>query len=235
MLTAPARYGLLGVRIEPSMQALLELVSSGYPVLVLQNLGLESLPVWHYAVVIGYDLEQRRILLRSGLEQRVSYSFGRFEKTWLRARRWAMVVVQPGEIPPSVESLAYLQAVNVLERLQRFQSATQAYLAAASHWPDNALAWAGAGNSAFATGAFAAADAAYRQALALDPGNVLLMNNLAATLGEQGCRAEALAVIECARLQQPANQAVEATAEEIRRSTARPSACRDFSCPGLNP
>lgn len=235
MLATPARYGLLGVQIKPSMQALLELVSSGYPVLVLQNLGLESLPVWHYAVVIGYNLERQRIFLRSGLDHKVSYRFGRFEKTWARAGHWAMVVVQPGEVPIAVEPLAFLQAVSVLERLQRYPSARQAYLAAANHWPDSALAWAGAGNSAFALGAFAAADAAYRRALVLDPDNVLLLNNLAVALGEQGCRAEALAVVDCALGQQPGNPVLETTAEEIRQSTARQSDCRYFSCPGTTP
>jgi len=235
MLATPARYGLLGVQIKPSMQALFELVSSGYPVLVLQNLGLESLPVWHYAVVIGYNLERRRILLRSGLDPKVSYRFGRFEKTWARADHWAMVVVPPGEVPIAVEPLAYLQAANVLERLQRYPSAHRAYLAAADHWPDNALAWAGAGNSAFALGAFAAADAAYRRALELDPDNVLLLNNLAVALGEQGCRAEALAAVDCALRQQPDNPVLETTAEEIRQSTARQSDCRHVSCPGTTP
>jgi TPR repeat/Peptidase_C39 like family len=235
MLAVPARYDLLGVQVRPSLRALLELVSSGYPVLVLQNLGFESLPVWHYAVVVGYDLGQRRILLRSGLEQRVSFPFGRFEKTWVRANRWAMVVVPPGEIPPAVEPLAYIQAVNVLERLERYQFAHQAYTKAARYWPDKALAWAGAGNSAFAMGMYADADTAYRQALVLEPDNALLLNNLAAALGEQGCRAEALAVIECALLRWPDNRILEATLQEIRQSAARSTACQKFICPGSTP
>lgn len=231
MLATPARYGLLAVQIEPSVQALLELVSSRYPVLVLQNLGLESVPIWHYAVVIGYNLEKRQIYLRSGAERRLSNSFGRFEKTWARTDHWAMVVVQPGEVPPAVTPIAYLQAANVLERLQRYQLARQAYQAAANHWPDNAMAWAGAGNSAFALGAFAAADKDYRQALALDPDNVLLMNNLAATLGEQGCRVEALEVIDCALPAEPtATRVLEETAREIRQSSRQRTDCRRFSC-----
>ena len=222
----------MAAKIEPSIPALLELVSSRHPVLVLQNLGLESVPIWHYAVVIGYDLEKRQIYLRSGTERRLSYSFQRFEKTWVRARRWAMVVVQPGEVPVAVTPIAYLRATNVLERLQRHQLARQAYLAATNHWPDNALAWAGAGNSAFALGAFAVADADYRQALALDPDNVLLINNLAAALGEQGCRAEALEVIDCALTMEPAaNQVLEQTAEEIRQSSFQRAQCSWFTCP----
>jgi tetratricopeptide (TPR) repeat protein len=235
MLAAPARYGLLGMRTEASMPALLELVASGYPVLVLQNLGLESLPVWHYAVVIGYDLERRRILLRSGLERELSYRLARFEKTWLRAGSWAMVVVPPGQVPPSAGALAYLQGASALERLQQYQPAREAYLAAADFWPDNALAWAGAGNSAFALGKFPDAVAAFHEALALEPDNALLLNNLAAALAEQGCRAEALAVIKCGRQLQPGSGVLEVTQGEIERSAARPAACRPFSCPGSIP
>ena len=236
MLATPARYGLLAVQIEPSLEALLELVSARYPVLVLQNLGLESVPIWHYAVVVGYDLEKRRIQLRSGTKRRLGYTFGRFEKTWARADHWAMVVLPPGEIPAAVTAAAYLRAVNVLERLQRYQPARQAYLAAANHWPDNALARAGAGNSAFALGELAAADADYRQALALDPDNVLLMNNLAVVLGKQACRAEALEVIDCALTAAPVAERILAeTAAEIRQSNRQRVDCSRFSCPRASP
>jgi hypothetical protein len=209
MLVTPARYELLGVQIKPSMQALLELVSAGYPVLVLQNLAFEARPVWHYAVVIGYELEKQQITLRSGVEPRIIYSLRGFDRTWKRTGRWAMVVVEPGEVPSGLAPMAYLQAASALERLQHFQPARQSYLAAAERWPGNALAWAGAGNSAFALGEPAAAESAYRRALALDTGNVLLMNNLAVVLGEQGCREVALSVISCALRQQPKHPVLE--------------------------
>ncbi len=232
MLATPARFGLLGVQVKPSMQALLELVSAGYPVLVLQNLAFETRPVWHYAVVIGYDLEKQQIILRSGVEPRVLYSLRGFDRTWEDSGRWAMAVLAPGEIPAGLAPMDYLQAASALERLQHFQPARQSYVAATDRWPDNALAWAGVGNSAFALGEPAAAESAYRRALALDAGNVLLMNNLAAVLGEQGCRDVALSVINCALGQQSKHPVLEVTAEEIRRSTAGPNDCRSFSCPG---
>ncbi len=236
MLATPARYGLLAIQIESSMPALLQLASSGHPVLVLQNLGLESVPVWHYAVVIGYDLKKRQIYLRSGTERRLSYSFERFEKTWARAHHWAMVVVPPGEVPVAVTPVAYLQAASVLERVQRYHLARQAYLAAANHWPDNVMAWAGAGNSAFALADFAAADSGYRRALVLDPENAGLMNNLAAALGKQACRAEALEVIDCALTSGPeARQVLAQTANEIRQSDRQRVDCRRFTCPGATP
>lgn len=231
MLVTPARYRLLGVRIEATLPALLELVAAGYPVVVLQNLGVEALPVWHYAVVYGYNLEAGRIRLRSGSEPQQSLSLRRFEKTWSRAGYWAMVVVPPEVVPPAVAVDDYLRAVSVLERLQHYALARQAYHAAAVHWPESALAWAGAGNSAYADGDFAGAEADFRQALARSPENPLLMNNLAMTLAERGCRQAALAVIGCAQRQYPDDSLLNTTAAEIRQFAGGDAGCEAYRCP----
>jgi tetratricopeptide (TPR) repeat protein len=231
MLVTPARYGLLGIRTEASLRALFELVDSGRPVVVLQNLGLDALPVWHYAVVIGYDLAKGEIYLRSGTDRRVSMSFGRFEKTWSRAGYWAMVVVPPDEVPVAVAPGNYLSAASSLERLREFSEARQAYQAAIRRWPDNALAWAGAGNVAYALSEFAGAESAYRQALRLSPENALLMNNLAMSLAEQGCTEQAGIVIDCALGRFPDVPVLGITAEEISRFSDSGAACRAFRCP----
>jgi hypothetical protein len=54
--------------LEPEVTALAAELAAGRPVLVLQNLGLERAPVWHYAVVDGID--QGDVILRSGTQQR---------------------------------------------------------------------------------------------------------------------------------------------------------------------
>src|SRR5512139_1678185 len=78
----PARQGgLLAVAVEPDLDAVLEEVAAGNPVLVLQNLGLDWLPRWHYAVVVGYDLDAQELLLRSGTEPRRVTQFAVFLNT----------------------------------------------------------------------------------------------------------------------------------------------------------
>ena len=67
MLAATRRNGLLAYRLTPELSDLLTEVAAETPVIVLQNLGLSWYPVWHYAVVVGYDLDQQQIILRSGL------------------------------------------------------------------------------------------------------------------------------------------------------------------------
>ena len=50
-----------------SLSDMLTEVAAGHPVIVLQNLGLSWYPVWHYAVVVGYDLPQGIVILHSGV------------------------------------------------------------------------------------------------------------------------------------------------------------------------
>src|SRR6185503_18423833 len=97
------------------------------PVIVLQNLALDWYPVWHYAVAIGYDLEARRITLRSGEERRLQMPLSTFEHTWRRSGYWAMLALPPRRLPASVAVADYLSAVTRLEKTGPLASARGAY------------------------------------------------------------------------------------------------------------
>ena len=66
MLAATRRQGAVAYVLPPRLEALLREVAAGTPVVILQNLGLQWAPTWHYAVVVGYDLDEGLVLLRSG-------------------------------------------------------------------------------------------------------------------------------------------------------------------------
>ena len=66
MLGGARRAGAMAVRTAPGLEALMERVAAGMPVVVLQNLSLQWVPMWHYAVVIGFDRPRGTIILRSG-------------------------------------------------------------------------------------------------------------------------------------------------------------------------
>src|ERR1039457_6234605 len=71
MLASARRHGLLAYELAPELRDVLAEVAAGNVVIVLQNQGLCSFyPYWHYAVVIGYDLEKNQILLHSGARAR---------------------------------------------------------------------------------------------------------------------------------------------------------------------
>ena len=66
MLAGARRAGALAVEIPGTPEALMRETAAGHPVVVLLNLGLSWAPSWHYAVVIGYDLDEAAFLLRAG-------------------------------------------------------------------------------------------------------------------------------------------------------------------------
>lgn len=185
LLTAARRQGFLAYVHEPELTGLLAQVRAGHPVLVLQNLALERVPVWHYAVVVGFDLDAGEVLLRSGTTRRERMSLRRFERTWQRGEYWAISLHQPGELPEEPDETRYLRAVAALEQVERWSDAERGYEAAIAHWPDSATAWFGLGNSLYQQDDFAAAEEHYRQALRRDALQPAIHHNLAWALIRQ--------------------------------------------------
>ena len=99
MLAAARGLGRIAYRLAPEPAAVLEEVRSGRPVLVLLNLGVPSSPIWHYAVVVGFDPARNRIVLRSGNIARSIQKAPAWLRRWDWGGRWAVVVLRPGEWP----------------------------------------------------------------------------------------------------------------------------------------
>jgi tetratricopeptide (TPR) repeat protein len=192
LIAATRAFDRVPYVLAPTLQAVLAEVAQGRPVLVLQNLGLDSLPAWHFAVVVGFDARRDTLILRSGPQAREIVSARRFEDTWARAQRWAMVVLRPGELPVAAARDRYLEAVAGLEATGRLDAALAAYVAAANLWPDDPVAAFGIANVHYRQGRLDDAAAGYRRVIAIDPANVLARNNLAQTLADLGCTRAAL-------------------------------------------
>jgi hypothetical protein len=192
LLGAVRRRGLVAYVLPPEGSALFGQVTAGSPVLVLLNLGVASYPIWHYAVIVGFDGRREEVVLRSGRTERELLSWRRFESRWRAAGRWAMVVLRPGTMPVRPVVLNYVEACAGLEVAGQLDAAAICYESAALRWPDQALVRVGLGNVAYARGAFAQAAAAYQLAVDLAPGDVVARNNLAQALLDSGCREAAL-------------------------------------------
>jgi tetratricopeptide (TPR) repeat protein len=161
-------------------------------VIVLQNIGLSWIPVWHYAVVIGYDFQKNTVILRSGITERKEMSFYTFEKTWARSDFWGMIVLKPTQLPAIAREKDYLAAVFGLEKSRQFQAASEGYQTALTRWPQSLIAYMGLGNSVYALGDLQSAEDAFRTAVENHPRAAGAFNNLAQVLLEQGRKREAL-------------------------------------------
>lgn len=152
-LLANAReYGLIPYVVEPELESMLKEVRAGHPVLVLQNLGVSWYPQWHYAVVIGYDLAQHHIILRSGTIRRYPMNLFTFEHTWRRSQRWGMILLKPGQLPvvrARDASRRYWQAVAGFEQQKNWSLIDTAYRSGLQVWPDDRNLRMGLGNNLY--------------------------------------------------------------------------------------
>ena len=198
LLGASRSAGRLPVRVHESPEALVRLLERGRPVLVLQNLGVALIPVWHYAVVVGYLPESDQFVLRSGTDHRRLVSRTRFEQSWRRADHWGIALFDPAEAVSGVAMLDYLEEAAAFESLGRLDVALKAYQRAVAAWPEAPLPGIALGNVLLALGRLESAVEAYTRSLSIDPENLVARNNLADTLAGLGCRERALAVIDAA-------------------------------------
>ncbi len=187
LIGAARRHGRLPFVLSTTADEMVAELEAGRPVLVLQNLGVQKLPIWHYAVLIGYDADRNVALLRSGHEKRLAMRWQRFAGTWHRGGRFALTVLHPGEIPAYVEPARFVEAAAGLEAAGQRGAAAEAYDAAIERWPDESRAWFGRGNIAYADGDRAAAADDYLRAIMLAPRDAAARNNLAELLLDAGC------------------------------------------------
>lgn len=219
MLAAARRHGALAVKIEPELGAVLKEIAAGNVVLVMQNLGLSWAPSWHYAVVVGYDLDKELVWLRSGTFERFEMSLSAFQRTWARSKYWAFVALKPGDLPASTGVEAVISALIPLEKTVGAAKATVAYAAAAKRWPGNLVLLTGLGNSAFVTGDLQGAASAFREATSAHPDSAAAHNNLANVLLAQGdvmaAKASAQKALQLAEKDQKLQSQIQKTIDEI--------------------
>ena len=191
-IAAAARnYGRIPYVLKPGFRSLMREINAGHPVLVFQNLGLDWIPNWHYAVVTGINPARNQIVLHSGTIERHVLSLETFERTWQRANKWALVVMRPNEIPASAEPLPYVKAISYFERKGDLELAKIAYQTAVDRWPRSLLSLMAMGNVYYQTGELKGAQRFYEKALEVNHDYAPAHNNLAQVLMEQGDLASA--------------------------------------------
>ena len=219
LISAARRHGRLAY-ISAGMDVIFSEVAAGHPVIILQNLGLSWYPIWHYAVVVGYDFPNKIVILRSGITPRKLMSFRVFEKTWARSNYWGLLILQPNQLPAVAKEDLFLMAVLGLEKARQFQAAIAGYKTALIRWPGSLVSLMGLGNCHYALGELKNAELAFREAVRVHPKAGSAFNNLAQILFEQGRRQEALAAAQKAvSLGGPLSAVYQKTLNEIESGT----------------
>lgn len=185
MQAATRRAGLLPYTLNTKPDALLQELAAGHPVVVLLNLRFDSLPEWHYAVLVGYDLARKEVVMHSGNNRHLIMTLHDFDHSWAKAGRWAFVAMPPDQIPASAKEPDYVEAAIAFERVSPML-AQLPYTTALARWPGNLIARIGLGNTAYSKHDLIAAESEYRRATIDHPDSGDAWNNLAQVLHELG-------------------------------------------------
>lgn len=231
MEAAARRYGMVSYPLRPEMQDVLLEIAAGNPVLVLQNLGLNWWPRWHYAVIVGYNLHEGSLILRSGVTRRYEVSMGVFETTWNRSHAWARVIVPPNVIPASANALDYIRASLALEQSGQTEAALRSYRTSTQRWPNASFAWLARGNLAYREAFYDEAEASFRAGVQIAPTDASLWNNLGYALARQQCRTQALNAVRCALALDSDNPVYRDSLRELAASASDDGRCEALICP----
>jgi hypothetical protein len=196
MMAAARSFERIPFRVGGTLADVLAEVAGGHPVLILQNLRVRSWPAWHYAVVVGYDRADKRIVMRSGTEREMVTPANRWMRQWDWAGRWAIVVLPPGELPARPDRAPVLRALADFDERGTPHARLRAWRAAADVWPDEALVQMGLGNAHHALGEPEAAAARFREALAIRPDHWPARLNLGLVLLETGQPCKGLEIVQ---------------------------------------
>lgn len=232
-MTSTARsHGMVAYPLAPRLEAILSEIAAGNPVLIFQNLAFNWYPRWHYAVAVGYDLNEGVVILRSGTLRRRVTPLSTFERTWRRVGHWAQVVLPPGKIPATAEPLAYMQAVHALEQTGKIEQALIANRVAAKHWADDRTVLMAWGNAEYGAGYLEQAEHAFRQVIDHYPAAVDAWNNLAYVLAARKCGSIAREAINCALKLKPGDENIQGSARELKQHPfSNREGCMSVACP----
>lgn len=220
ILSGARRNGRLALPVGGMVTAFRH-IAAGNPVLLLQNLGLDIYPQWHYAVLVGYDLPAGEAVLRSGETRRKQTPLETLEHTWRRSGFWGVVIAAPtGPVPLDTTLSAWLEGALALERVGRIEDAKAAYETGMAHWPDASAPRLALANVLAEHGDLKGAEAVLVDARRKSSNDAIVLNNLADVQLRQG-------KCEIARATASAAVAAGGKYQDVARQTlASAEACR---------
>lgn len=170
-------------------------LASGYPVIVLENLGLTWMPIWHYSTVIAIDTERGHILLHGSRYGWRKVALENFQKTWSRSLNWSLLPWPTSKDPPPLPLNHLMGAIYRMESSGKLKDALMAYRTVTRQRPDEAVAWLARGNAALESGFTDEAIASFYKVTTLKTWQPMGWNNLALALLKKGKRKSARQIL----------------------------------------
>ena len=191
MAAATRQLGLVAyAQPRATLAQLLSLVEENIPVIVLQNNSIAWLPQWHYAVVIGYDLDAAEVVLHTGVTEAHRLNFATFERTWQRGNYWLLAMLPPDKSSAQLEPFLYTKASQDLLSTGQTKAALSALQTATKQWPEYWLPYFLLGNHYFSDQPKLAANW-FEQGLPAAQQQAAYLNNYALLLSSLACHEHA--------------------------------------------
>jgi hypothetical protein len=216
MVASIRQYGMLGYAVQGDLNQLLALVSEDKPVIVLQNQRLSWYPLWHYALVIGYDLETQTVILHTGVDERRIVSMELFENTWRKGNYWLLAAIPPEQSSDQFDPFLYLSAARDLIEVGQEQAGITALETATNQWSDYWLSYFLLGNYFLQRNPQVALNWFKKGALA-GSNETTYLNNYAYALLFNDCAGQALEIIQRATALDPDSASLKDSLAEIRQ------------------
>lgn len=195
MLVVARKRGVVPHVIAPELDDLIRTLAMGYPVIALENFGSFLFPLWHYSVIVGYDLDEGHLFRRSGMREYTRIPIPVFEYLWADDGRWAMTVLPTHVTPIKPKQNLWRDQLLQLEKDLSPAQAQVAWATFAQSFPQDPLAWAAQGNAMANQADWPQAAQHYQKALSLAPDHARMAKTGAEIFERAGLTTEAA----CAR------------------------------------
>ncbi|CAM4234451.1 PA2778 family cysteine peptidase [Shewanella denitrificans] len=217
MVAAARQQELLAYASPGNLAQLLSLVSEDIPVIVLQNVSTSWFPMWHYAVVTGYDLNNQYLVMHSGVDKHRIAELEVFERTWQRGEYWLLAIVPTDISSKHFDPFIYASAAQDLLSSGQPTFGVNALEKATKQWPDYWLNYFLLGNYYLANDN-AKAIFWYQQGLVYAGQQAAYLNNYAYSLSLFGCKQQAMETIEKALSLEPKDSNLLSTQKDIAQT-----------------
>lgn len=194
MVSAARSNGFLPYATRSNLAVLLSLVDDNVPVIVLQNVATSWFPMWHYALVIGYDQADEKIILHTGQTKAHQMSYELFERVWQRGNYWMLALLNDGQAYEYLDPHIFSRAAYDMLITGQQDAALKNLRTATEKWPQQWLAYFLLGN--FYLGKSSQSADWFSKGYEFASEIPEYLNNYSYALKQQGCVSEAKKLIK---------------------------------------